>query len=164
MLMSRHKQLTEISEPTCPMIIIKFDERWPVPLLIQVWEEQDHMQPEDFDPKTFFHLHGRCNTTTHLFLSHQLTSILLHKFCVSLSKEIMQSLFQTWMGMATGIRWRLRHSSKRNWTRCMTPTLLRMTWRSAMRRWSAWGSMSSGSQTPTRITSSGGSVTDPLIS
>ncbi|KAG7163911.1 Nucleobindin-2-like [Homarus americanus] len=22
-----------------------------------VWEEQDHMQPEDFDPKTFFHLH-----------------------------------------------------------------------------------------------------------
>ncbi|XP_042231036.1 nucleobindin-2-like isoform X2 [Homarus americanus] len=25
--------------------------------LEEVWEEQDHMQPEDFDPKTFFHLH-----------------------------------------------------------------------------------------------------------
>ncbi|KAK4305012.1 hypothetical protein Pmani_023072 [Petrolisthes manimaculis] len=25
--------------------------------LEQVWEEQDHMQPEDFDPNTFFHLH-----------------------------------------------------------------------------------------------------------
>ncbi|XP_045584888.2 nucleobindin-2 isoform X1 [Procambarus clarkii] len=25
--------------------------------LEEVWEEQDHMQPEDFNPKTFFHLH-----------------------------------------------------------------------------------------------------------
>ncbi|KAG0718055.1 Nucleobindin-2 [Chionoecetes opilio] len=25
--------------------------------LEEVWEEQDHMQPEDFDPNTFFHLH-----------------------------------------------------------------------------------------------------------
>jgi len=23
----------------------------------QVWEEQDHLSPEDFNPKTFFHLH-----------------------------------------------------------------------------------------------------------
>ena len=27
------------------------------PQLEQVWEEQDHMSPEDFNPKTFFHLH-----------------------------------------------------------------------------------------------------------
>jgi len=25
--------------------------------LEQVWEEQDHMSPENFNPKTFFHLH-----------------------------------------------------------------------------------------------------------
>lgn len=25
--------------------------------LEQVWEEQDHLAPEDFNPKTFFHLH-----------------------------------------------------------------------------------------------------------
>ncbi|XP_071548084.1 nucleobindin-2 isoform X1 [Panulirus ornatus] len=27
------------------------------PQLEEVWEEQDHMKPEDFNPKTFFHLH-----------------------------------------------------------------------------------------------------------
>lgn len=27
--------------------------------MLQVWEEQDHMKPEDFDPKVFFKLHGK---------------------------------------------------------------------------------------------------------
>lgn len=26
--------------------------------LEEVWEDQDHMDPEDFDPKKFFQLHG----------------------------------------------------------------------------------------------------------
>lgn len=26
--------------------------------LEEVWEESDHLNPEDFDPKTFFKLHG----------------------------------------------------------------------------------------------------------
>ena len=26
-------------------------------LNVQVWEEQDHMRPEDWDPKTFFAMH-----------------------------------------------------------------------------------------------------------
>lgn len=27
--------------------------------LKEVWEEADGLDPEDFDPKTFFNLHGR---------------------------------------------------------------------------------------------------------
>lgn len=27
--------------------------------LEEVWEKQDHMDPEDFNPKTFFMIHGR---------------------------------------------------------------------------------------------------------
>lgn len=27
--------------------------------LEEVWEKQDHMEDQDFDPKTFFYLHGR---------------------------------------------------------------------------------------------------------
>jgi len=26
--------------------------------LEEVWEKQDHMELQDFNPKTFFHLHG----------------------------------------------------------------------------------------------------------
>jgi len=26
--------------------------------LKEVWEEEDHLDPEDFDPKVFFGLHG----------------------------------------------------------------------------------------------------------
>lgn len=28
--------------------------------LEEVWQEQDHMDPSDFDPKTFFMMHGTC--------------------------------------------------------------------------------------------------------
>lgn len=28
------------------------------PQLEEVWEKQDHMDIQDFNPKTFFHLHG----------------------------------------------------------------------------------------------------------
>jgi len=27
--------------------------------LEEVWEKQDHMEDQEFDPKTFFHLHGK---------------------------------------------------------------------------------------------------------
>lgn len=27
-------------------------------VVFSVWEKQDHMSPEDFDPKTFFMMHG----------------------------------------------------------------------------------------------------------
>lgn len=30
--------------------------------LEEVWEKQDHMDPADFDPKTFFMMHGKCGT------------------------------------------------------------------------------------------------------
>lgn len=31
-----------------------------------MWEEADGLDPEDFDPKTFFNLHGRTSTNQHL--------------------------------------------------------------------------------------------------
>lgn len=34
--------------------------------LKEVWEEADGLDPEDFDPKTFFNLHGKSFTNLHL--------------------------------------------------------------------------------------------------
>ncbi len=36
--------------------------------LKEVWEEADGLDPEDFDPKTFFNLHGKTNTYRQLSL------------------------------------------------------------------------------------------------
>ena len=34
--------------------------------LKEVWEEADGLDPEDFDPKTFFNLHGETSTSRQL--------------------------------------------------------------------------------------------------
>lgn len=36
--------------------------------LKEVWEEADGLDPEDFDPKTFFNLHGKCFTSQYLLV------------------------------------------------------------------------------------------------
>ncbi|CAL8119902.1 unnamed protein product [Orchesella dallaii] len=44
-LMEKHKEHKPLHHPGSK------------PQLEEVWEEQDHLSPEDFNPKTFFHLH-----------------------------------------------------------------------------------------------------------
>lgn len=36
--------------------------------LKEVWEEADGLDPEDFDPKTFFNLHGKAFTNQHVLI------------------------------------------------------------------------------------------------
>jgi len=36
--------------------------------LEEVWEQQDHLSPDSFDPKTFFALHGNYNCCYQLSL------------------------------------------------------------------------------------------------
>ena len=48
--------------------------------LEEVWEEQDHLDGEQFNPKTFFQLHGECNHIRLTFISKLL--ILIRCCCI----------------------------------------------------------------------------------
>ena len=54
------------------------------PQLEEVWEEQGHMNSEDFDPKTFFHLHGKVEINVYLFNFIELDPINIPSFSSSL--------------------------------------------------------------------------------
>jgi len=47
--------------------------------LEEVWEKGDEMDPEDFDPKTFFSMHGSRHTSV-MCLSDFLAFIILNLF------------------------------------------------------------------------------------
>lgn len=38
--------------------------------LEEVWEKQDHMEDQEFDPKTFFYLHGRKDYHIYYIIDH----------------------------------------------------------------------------------------------
>ena len=51
--------------------------------LKEVWEEADGLDPEDFDPKTFFNLHGKNLTKLQLVKNEGMMSITLHHmYCI----------------------------------------------------------------------------------
>ena len=52
--------------------------------LEEVWEEDDGLKDEQFDPKTFFFLHGQFDTTPLALLIHSTTQ---HSYSSSLSTD-----------------------------------------------------------------------------
>lgn len=110
--------------------------------LEEVWEEQDHLSPDSFNPKTFFQLHGPYgNTLSHLLIISGATVF-----------KLLTYPLQIWMEMVFGILTKSKLSLSRSWTKRMIRMPLKMTWLNATRKWNGCASMYSMKRILTGIT------------
>lgn len=74
--------------------------------LEEVWEKQDHMENQEFDPKTFFHFHG--TKDIYIITINMITIInVTFRFKRWLFVRIQFKLsIQIWTEMVSGIRTR----------------------------------------------------------